>query len=79
MPCFGLADGNVKIPAGRLIEQCGWKGHKRGGIGVHEKQALVLVNFGEGSGDQIKSLAEEIQEAVKNKFQVDIYPEVNFI
>jgi UDP-N-acetylmuramate dehydrogenase len=67
----------VKVPAGWLIEQAGWKGYREGDAGVHAKQALVLVNHGAASGDQILSLAKRIQADVAGKFGIDIHPEVN--
>ncbi|TFV97780.1 UDP-N-acetylmuramate dehydrogenase [Algoriphagus kandeliae] len=69
----------IKIPAGWLIEQAGWKGFKKGQIGVHDKQALVLVNFGEGDGKEIAQLASEIQKSVQEKFGIQLTPEVNFL
>ncbi len=68
---------SVKIPAGWLIDQCGWKGYKRGSIGVHANQALVLVNYGGGSGSEIKKLANEIRESVANQFGIELKSEVN--
>jgi UDP-N-acetylmuramate dehydrogenase len=67
----------VKVPAGWLIEQAGWKGYREGDSGVHAKQALVLVNHGAASGDQILSLAKRIQADVAEKFGIHIHPEVN--
>jgi len=78
MPYFG-EEGVVKIPAGWLIEQCGWKGKRVGSVGVHDKQALVIVNHGGATGQDIKKLAEEIIEAVHSKFGLKLTPEVNFI
>lgn len=69
----------IKIAAGWLIEQCGWKGKRFGEIGVHDKQALVIVNFGNGKGADIQALAQKIQASVQNKFNIDIVPEVNLI
>ncbi len=69
----------VKIPAAWLIELCGWKGKRFGEVGVHEKQPLVLVNYGNGDGASIKSLALEIQKSVAEKFGVTLTPEVNFL
>lgn len=73
------AKGGVKIPAGWLIDQCGLKGFQMGRAAVHDKQALVLVNKGGASSDEIVALARKVQEAVKEKFGVDIKAEVNFI
>jgi UDP-N-acetylmuramate dehydrogenase len=69
----------IKIPAAWLIEQAGWKGHRRGQIGVHTQQALVLVNYGGGNGLEIKQLANDIQASVQEKFGILLKPEVNFI
>lgn len=78
IPGYPLPDG-VKVPAAWLIEQCGWKGRRFGNIGVHSKQPLVLVNYGQGKGIEIKDLAEKIQKSVWEKFNVSIQPEVNFL
>ena len=76
----GYVNGElVKIPAAWLIEQCGWKGKKFGDIGVHDKQPLVLVNYGEGSGMEIKNLAEKIRLSVTEKFGVDLEVEPRII
>jgi UDP-N-acetylmuramate dehydrogenase len=69
----------VKVAAGWLIEQSGWKGKRYGNVGVHERQALVLVNYGKGSGLQIKQLAERIQASVREKFGIELTPEVNMV
>ena len=74
---FPVNDLETKIPAAWLIENAGWKGYRRGNIGVHEKQALVLVNYGNGNGTEIKKLAEEIQNDVRQKFDITLDFEVN--
>lgn len=79
MPSYAQDDGRYKIPAAWLIEQCGWKGTRRGEIGVHDKQALVLVNHGGGNGDDLVTLAYDIQASVKTKFNIQLDPEVNII
>jgi UDP-N-acetylmuramate dehydrogenase len=71
--------GNQKIAAGWLVESCGWKGKKFHGIGVHEKQALVLVNYGSGEGSQVARLAELIIKSVEEKFGILLEPEVNIL
>lgn len=78
MPHFQMPDG-VKIPAGWLIDQCGWKGKSLGKAGVYPKQALVLVNLGGASGEDIVKLSDAVRADVKGKFGIDIHPEVNFI
>ncbi|MCX2681160.1 UDP-N-acetylmuramate dehydrogenase [Galbibacter sp. EGI 63066] len=77
IPHYVISDKDVKIPAGWLIEQCGFKGKRYGNVGVHKKQALVLVNYGGGSGEEIWNLALTIQQTVKEKFDITIVPEVN--
>lgn len=79
IPSFPSTDGLVKIPAAWLIEQCGWKGKTFDSIGVHQHQALVLVNYGGGQGEKIWELAMKIKESVKEKFNVILQPEVNVI
>lgn len=78
IPGYPSAVG-VKVAAGWLIEQAGWKGKRIGQVGVHAKQALVLVNYGEGSGEEIKKLSEQIQASVFAKFGIQLQVEVNFI
>jgi len=79
IPHYPLSNGKEKIPAGWLIEKCGWKGQKRGQVGSHDKQALVLVNYGGGSGQAIKQLADDIRASVKETFGIELTPEVNII
>lgn len=79
IPSYLQVNGDVKVPAGWLIEQCGWKGKRRGDIGVHDKQALVLVNYGGGKGADLWQLALDIQSSVKEAFNIELQPEVNVI
>jgi len=74
-----VSETETKVPAGWLIEQAGWKGKTFGDIGVHKNQALVLVNYKNGKGEDIKSLAFQIKDDIFNKFGIEIEPEVNFI
>lgn len=79
MPHYPVDDAHVKIPAGWMIDRCGWKGKRVGHAGVHEKQALVLVNCGGATGKEVMHLAEEIVASVRERFGVTIRPEVNYI
>jgi UDP-N-acetylmuramate dehydrogenase len=79
IPSYPVNEITVKVPAGWLIEQAGWKGQRFGNIGVHAKQALVLVNFGGGKGNDIKELSQKIQDSIKEKFGIQLSAEVNFI
>ena len=79
MPHYLLEDGRVKVPAGWLIEQCGWKGRSLGNAGVYEKQSLVLVNRGGATGEEILALCERICSDVNKRFGIEIFPEVNII
>lgn len=79
IPGYFSENQHVKVPAGWLIEQCGWKGKTFDGIGVHPHQALVLVNYGSGTGEKIWKLAQDVLTSVKQKFSIDLQPEVNII
>ncbi len=76
---YKISDKEMKVAAGWLIEKCGWKGYRKNDAGVHKNQALVLVNYGEATGEEIFLLAKKIQKSVMEKFDINIYPEVNII
>ena len=76
---YKISSTKIKLAAGWMIDQCGWKGYRNNEAGVHKNQALVLVNYGEATGREIIHLAKEIQNSVKKKFDVNIHPEVNII
>tara|TARA_R110000868_G_scaffold258628_3_gene516179 strand:- start:8765 stop:9781 length:1017 start_codon:yes stop_codon:yes gene_type:complete len=78
-PFYTVSENEYKIPAGWLIEQCGFKGKRFGDAGVHKYQALVLVNYGNATGKEIIDLAEKIIESVQERFGIGITPEVNII
>lgn len=79
IPYYELPDGRVKILAGWMIDQCGWKGKSLGPAAVHDKQALVLVNRGGAKGSDIVALSDAVRASVRDKFGIDIHPEVNVI
>lgn len=79
MPSYVVDEERVKVPAGWMIEQCGWKGRSLGRAAVHDRQALVLVNKGGATGKDIVALCEAIRASVLSRFGITISPEVNFI
>lgn len=79
MPHYFVDDEHEKIPAGWMIDQCGWKGRTIGHAGVHDKQALVLVNRGSATGQEIVNLCQMIQNDVLERFGIEIHPEVNIV
>ncbi len=79
MPGYVLNDEEIKVAAGWLIESCGWKGFRQGDAGCHAKQALVLVNHGSATGEEILNLAIKIEESVLQKFGINLEKEVNII
>ncbi|WP_338814788.1 UDP-N-acetylmuramate dehydrogenase [Bernardetia sp. Wsw4-3y2] len=76
---YPISDKITKVPAGWLIEQCGWKGKIVGNTGAHKNQALVLVNYGNAKGEEVWNLAKEIQKSVFDKFGIHIEPEINIV
>jgi UDP-N-acetylmuramate dehydrogenase len=78
-PVFMLDSGLVKIPAGWLIEQCGWKGKRVGDAGMHSRQALVLVNYGNATGQDLVRIADDVRASVQEKFGIRLETEVNIL
>jgi UDP-N-acetylmuramate dehydrogenase len=76
MPHYPVGNDRVKIPAAWLIEQCGWKGYRKGDAGVHSKQALVLVNYGSATGNELWELSGQIVDSVLQKFGIELEREV---
>ena len=79
IPSYKISETETKVPAGWLVEQCGFKGKRFGDAGVHKKQALVLVNYGNASGKEIFTLAQNIQKSVLETFKIALEIEVNII
>ncbi len=79
MPSYRFAAGGCKIPAGWLVERCGWKGFRQGDAGVHPRHALVLVNYGSATGEEIQDLAGRIEASVLDRFGIELSPEVTIL
>jgi UDP-N-acetylmuramate dehydrogenase len=79
VPSYPGKNDLIKVPAGWLIEQCGWKGQRKGDAGCYNKQALILVNYGEASGKEIEALSDEIAASVFEKFKITLQKEVNIV
>ena len=79
MPIYPISEQKCKLAAGWLIDKAGLKGFRNGNVGVHERQALVLVNFGEAKGTDVLELSTQVQQTVKAKFGIEIEPEVNIL
>lgn len=79
VPSYPVNETQVKVPAGWLIEQCGFKGYRKGDAGVHKNQALVLVNYGDASGEEILQLSKAIQYKVHQEFGIQLEAEVNLL
>lgn len=79
LPCYEVDADHVKVPAGWMIERCGWKGKSVGRAGVHDRQALILVNLGGATAGEIVHLASLVCESVHTRFGIDLHPEVNYV
>ena len=78
IPHYNQPNQNYKIPAAWLIEQAGLKGSREGDVGTHKHHALVLVNFGNANGHEIKTFSQMVQQVVEERFEIRLQPEVNF-
>lgn len=79
LPHYQVSDDQIKIPAGWLIDQLGWKGYREGEVGVHQNQALVLVNYGKAKGKDVLELRDKIKKSVADYFGIDLETEVNIV
>lgn len=79
IPAYPVSGEQVKVPAGWLIEKAGWKGKREGEVGMHAKQALVLVNYGKATGQELWEFANKVKRSVHQQFDIDLTPEVNII
>lgn len=79
VPFYPVSDKLVKLPAGWLIDQCGWKGKRIGNVGVHKNQALVLINYGGATGKEVINLAQSIRQSVLERFNIPLEMEVNMV
>ena len=79
MPHYPAPEGRVKLAAGWLIDRAGMKGHREGNVGVHERQALVLVNYGGATGGEVIAFAHRVRQRVRERFGIEIDTEVNIL
>lgn len=79
LPAYSLPDGRIKIPAGWLIDQCGWKGKRVSHTGCYAQQALVIVNYGGATGREILNFSRQVAQSVHAKFGIELEPEVNVV
>ncbi len=79
LPCYLDPSGGTKLAAGWLIDQCGWKGKRAGNAGIHDQQALIIVNYGKATGKELLDLSEEVRKSVWYRFEVDLEREVEVI